>query len=235
MLIRHKKEFGIGLILAVTFLIILIFMFTDNFGGENAFKAADRLFNSISKGSTYYIGDLQKKTQAFNGSTFDAVLKFKDQDSTEKAGKLLSSAGANLTPDGSQLKVGGDLGQILTASLKDSDSMFYNRESQVSSRYGFPGEAVLKTWHTTLKELDKDLKRQKKFKEATIVGDVVKKGVEVGYNFFKIEPQSATSKMGILTFALIFYVVYTLWWGIAIFFLFEGIGLQMTAGSKKEM
>jgi hypothetical protein len=30
-------------------------------------------------------------------------------------------------------------------------------------------------------------------------------------------------------------VVYTMWWGFAIFFLFEGFGLEMKAGKKKEM
>jgi hypothetical protein len=34
----------------------------------------------------------------------------------------------------------------------------------------------------------------------------------------------------------VFYVVYTLWWGFAIFFIFEGIGLSMTkAKVKKEV
>jgi hypothetical protein len=235
MLIRHNKEFIKGLLLAVTFLIILIIMFTDNFGGENAFKAADRLFNSISKGSTYYIGDLLKKTQPFNETSFEAGLKFKDQDSSEKAIKLLSSAGAKTFVEGAQVKVTGNLGQILTSTLKDSDAMFYNRDSDLVSRYGFPGPAVMKTWHSVLKELDKDLKKQSKFKEAAFVGDVIKKGVEVSYNYFKIQPEDARSKIGILSFALVFYVIYTLWWGIAIFFLFEGIGLQMTAGAKKEM
>ena len=65
--------------------------------------------------------------------------------------------------------------------------------------------------------------------------EVVKKGVEVAYNFAKIEPESASSRMGILTFSLIFYVIYTLWWGLAVMFIFEGIGLQMTAGTKKEV
>jgi hypothetical protein len=30
-------------------------------------------------------------------------------------------------------------------------------------------------------------------------------------------------------------VVYTLWWGFAVFYLFEGVGLQLTAGKKKEV
>jgi hypothetical protein len=58
--------------------------------------------------------------------------------------------------------------------------------------------------------------------------------VEVGYNFYGIEPESAASKAGTLTFDLVFYVIYTLWWGFAIFYLSEGMGLQMTKGKKSE-
>ena len=86
-----------------------------------------------------------------------------------------------------------------------------------------------------LKEIDKDLTRQKQFKEASFVADVVKKGIEVSYNFANIVPESAGSRMGILSFSLIFYVIYTLWWGLAVMYLFEGVGLQMTAGTKKEV
>jgi hypothetical protein len=43
-------------------------------------------------------------------------------------------------------------------------------------------------------------------------------------------------KAGLMTFLLVFYVAYTLWWGFAIFFIFEGIGLTMSkAKVKKEV
>jgi hypothetical protein len=42
------------------------------------------------------------------------------------------------------------------------------------------------------------------------------------------------ARAGILSFSLIFYVIYTLWWGIAVLFMFEGIGLEMKKGHKKE-
>jgi hypothetical protein len=73
------------------------------------------------------------------------------------------------------------------------------------------------------------------FAEASFLADVVKKGVEVGYNFYGIEPQQASAKAGILSFSLVFYVIYTLWWGYGILFLFEGVGMQMKKGAKKEV
>ncbi len=235
MLIYDKKTFGIGLLLFITFLIVLGVMFSPFFGGENALKASDKLFNSISKGSTYYIPDILNKAQAMGDAKFEATIKLKTDDLAQKAEKVLTASGSQVSSAGSQLHIRGDLGQALTSALKDSDSMFHNRDTEVSQKYGFPGREALFVWWNVLKEVEKDLTRQAKFKQAAFVSTVIKKGVEVGYNFFGIAPESALSKAGILTFALICYVVYTLWWGIAILFLFEGLGLEMKAGAKKEV
>lgn len=234
-MIRNKGAFIKGLLLAVTFFIVLFGMFLPLFDGENALKAADRLFNSISKGSTYYIPDLTKKDQAFMGEKFEALVKLKTPEMAQQASKLLTAAGAQVTADAAQIKVTGDLGKVLDASLKDSEALFHNRDGELQSKYGFPGKQVMFVWWNILKETDKDFKRQTKFKEAAFVDTVVKKGVEVAYNFFQIAPQTASSRMGILTFSLVFYVIYTLWWGIAVLYLFEGVGLEMKAGAKKEM
>ncbi|HSO71539.1 MAG TPA: hypothetical protein VLR91_02700, partial [Thermodesulfobacteriota bacterium] len=63
-----------------------------------------------------------------------------------------------------------------------------------------------------------------------------KKGLEPSYNFYKVESQRVADRFGIMTFLLVFYVFYTLWWGYAIFYLFEGFGLTMKkAKVKKEV
>ncbi|MBI5251308.1 MAG: hypothetical protein HY912_17605 [Desulfomonile tiedjei] len=234
-MIRNKGAFIKGLLLTVTFFTVLILMFLPFFDGENALKAADRLFNSISKGSTDYVPDLKKKNQAFMGSQFEITAKLKNAEMAQQASKILTAAGAKVTAEGPQIKASGDLGKVVEASLNDSAALFNNRDQELQSKYGLPGKDALFVWWNVYKEMDKDLKRQNKFKESAFVGDVVKKGVEVAYNFFGIAPQTASSRMGILTFSLIFYVIYTLWWGIAVLFLFEGIGLEMKAGAKKEM
>lgn len=235
MLIKDKGHFIKGILLAVTFLVVLFIMFSPFFNGENALRASDRLFNSIAKGSTYYMPGLQKKTQAYVGKTIDISIKFKTQDMAQKAAKILTVAGADVKATGEQLQVKCDLGRTALAALKDSDEMFKNQEAGLVSRYGFGGKEAMFVWWTAFNQFDKALGKQKLFKEADFLGTIVKKGVEVGYNFYGIEPESASSKMGVLAFSLVFYVVYTLWWGIAILFLFEGIGLEMKAGAKKEV
>jgi hypothetical protein len=42
-------------------------------------------------------------------------------------------------------------------------------------------------------------------------------------------------KAGIMTGLLVFYVLYTMWWGFAIFYLFEGVGLTMKKAKIKKV
>lgn len=79
-----------------------------------------------------------------------------------------------------------------------------------------------------MKPLDKQLKKEGKIEEAKIVSDVMKKAVETAHNFYGIEAQKVTDKAGLMTGLLVFYVIYTMWWGFAIYYMFEGIGLSMS-------
>ena len=56
---------------------------------------------------------------------------------------------------------------------------------------------------------------------------VVKKAVEPSYNYYKIEPRKIGDLWGIVLFSLVFYVVYTMWYGFAIMFMFEGWGMRL--------
>jgi hypothetical protein len=56
---------------------------------------------------------------------------------------------------------------------------------------------------------------------------VITKAVELGYNYYEVDPQKIGDKVGIVIFSLVFYVVYTLWYGFAIMFMFEGWGMRL--------
>ena len=229
-----KKMLAVGTIMAIVFIVILAVMFIPIFGGKNAFEAADNFFNSIAKGSTYFIPGLMKDSESYNGKTIDVSAKLPDKAIAAAAVTLLKASGA-LVSEGESLRVSGDLGRISRAALEDADDMFFNRGKQVADKYGVPEKEVLFTWWAAFKEMEKDLKRQKKFKEAAWLSNASKRGLEVGYNFYRIEVRKVSAVVGMLVFSLVFYVAYTLWWGYAVLFLFEGAGLQMKAGVKKEV
>lgn len=236
MLVVNKKEFNTGMVLAVSFLVVLAVMFMPLFGdGRNAFEASDRLFNSIAKGSTYYIPQVLKENEEYKGENIDVAIKLENENMLKKAAQLFFDAGASVSSEGDQLTIKGDLGQILEVAIKNSDTVFHNHGDELVKKYGYHQKEVLYVWFKSFKAINKALTKQEKFKDAKWVEEVIKRTIEVAYNFFQIEPRTAGSAAGWLSFALLFYVVYTMWWGYAILFLFEGFGLQMKAGRKKEV
>ncbi|MDL2121558.1 MAG: hypothetical protein LWX51_00435 [Deltaproteobacteria bacterium] len=226
-MIANKKEFYGGFGLLVGFFVILFIIFSPVFNGQNGMEYLDDLYNSISKGSANYIPKVKKETDTFKGNTVNMALKMADENQAQQTAMLFTNAGATAEVSGAQLNVSGDLGNILTNCLEDSKSMYNNDGATVSNKYGYNERQVLYNWHTALKAADKDLKKQKLFKEAKVVALVIKKVVETSYNYYTIEPQKITDKMGIVIFSLVFYVCYTLWYGFAILFMFEGWGLRL--------
>lgn len=234
MLIPEKKQFLKGFIMAVLFFIVLFVMFTPNFGGVNAFNASDKLFNSIAKGSTNYIEFLEKESAPFKENKVEIEIALEESDLNSDAEKILSTAGMEAKVEGEKIAVAGTLGVMIDAAIKDSKDMFYNKGDTVKGRYGIEEKKALLVWWQILGATIKAFNSDKRFKEAKMIEEVMARGIGVGYNFYKIEPEMASTKAGVLTFALLFYILYTLWWGFAIFFMAEGLGLQLAGGSKKE-
>lgn len=226
-MIAGKGKFALGLVLLAAFTGVLIVMFSPIFNGKNALQYLDALYNSISKGSAYYIPDVKEEIQGYSGHAVSVTLQFKDPSQAEKTALLFGAAGAAVLSEGALLKVKGELGAILKACLADSDAMYHNRGEQVSGKYGYDEREVMYNWWSACKAMDKDLKKQKKFKEAKTLDLVKSKAVETAYNYYRIEPQRITDRLGIVIFSLAFYVLYTLWYGFAIMFLFEGWGMRL--------
>ena len=227
-MIAHKKEFYGGVGMVAIFAVILTIMFSPVFNGKNALEYLDALYNSISKGSAYYIPTVKEETDKFIGTEVKATLTMADTEEAKQSALLFKKSGSNAIVTGSQLKVTGSLGKILENCLVDADAMYHNDGKKVSEKYGYNERQALFNWWKAFKEMDKELKNQKKFKEAKIIALVVKKAVESSYNYYQIEPQKIGDRFGVVIFSLIFYVAYTLWYGFAIMFMFEGWGLRLS-------
>lgn len=237
MLIRHAKPFNIGLMLAISFVGVLLLIFSPIFGGgKNGLVYSDELFNKLSKGSSYFIPAVAKSNEKFMGKTFDVTVKMENPADVQKAVKVFITGGAQVGATDTELKISGDLGKVLSSMLTDSDAMYKNKDAEVSARYGFDGKEVMTLWHVVFTKSIKELQKAKMIDEANMVSTALKKGVEPAYNFFGIEAQDIADKWAIVTALLVFYVAYTMWWGYAIFYMFEGIGLSMKkAKVKKEV
>lgn len=226
-MIANKKEFFTGLGLLISFGIILAVIFSPVFGGHNGLNYLDSLYNSISKGSAYYIPAVKEKTAEFSNESVSANLVLGSDTQAAQVAGLFEKSGAAVTISGSELDVSGTFGGIFDNCLADAKLMYDNDGEAIFSKYGMEEKRVLYNWHSGLKALEKDLNRQKKFKEAKIVALAIDKAVDLSYNYYGIESKKISEKLGVVIFSLIFYVIYTLWFGFSILFLFEGWGLKL--------
>jgi hypothetical protein len=226
-MIENKKKFLTGLGLMATFVVVLIIFFSPVFNGKNGLEYLDDLYNSISKGSAYYIPKLREDLQPLAGSTVEMDLVLKSAEQARQTSLLFEKAGALTKVSENTLKVSGDLGAILQTCLEDADAMYINDGAKISARYGYNERQVMYNWWTASKEMDKDLKKQKKFKAADAVATVEKKAIEMVYNYYRIEPQKISDRYGIVVCSLIFYVIYTVWYGFAFMYMFEGWGMKL--------
>ena len=227
MIASRGKFFG-GVALMVAFAVVLVAMFLPIFEGRNALDYMDSLFNSVSKGSAYYVADLQGEAEDQLGNAVAVKIRVVSETQARRTAELFRAGGATAEVAEAELRVSGDLGGILDRCLRDADEMFANAGAGVRDRYGYEEKRVLFDWWTALKAMDEDLKRQNRFAEAAFVVKVKEKAVECAYNYYGIEPWKVSDKMGVILLSLVFYVFYTVWYGYAIIFTLEGWGLNLS-------
>jgi hypothetical protein len=226
-MIANKKKFGTGVGLMVAFCVVLFIIFMPFFGGKNGLDYLDDLYNSISKGSANYIGKARAEAEKFNGQQVTVTLKMKSAQQAEQTAKLFNDAKAMVNTTDATLKVSGDIGQIMGASLDDAKLMYDNNGKAIQDKYGYNERQVLYNWWTANDAMVADLNRQEQFKAAKAVTTVNTKAIETAYNYYGIQAQNIGDRLGIVIFSLVFYVIYTLWYGFGILYMFEGWGMRL--------
>jgi preprotein translocase subunit YajC len=227
-MIYNKKEFYGGASLLVVFFVVLFMMFQPIYHGHNGMQFLDNLYNSISKGSINYSSQLKGEMDKFDGKTIEVTLNYASEAQAAQSVDLFLNAGAQASAEGKALHVAGSLGAILKNSLDDAQVMYDNDGEAIRAKYGIEPRRVLYNWWTSYKLMNKALGNQKEFAAAKAVDTVQTKSVEASYNYYGVEAQSITDDIGLVIFSLVFYVAYTLWYGFAILFVFEGWGLKLS-------
>jgi hypothetical protein len=227
-MIYNKKEFYGGAGLLVVFFAVLFMMFQPIYHGHNGMQFLDNLYNSISKGSINYSSQLKGEMDKFDGKTIEVTLNYASEAQAAQSVDLFLNAGAQASAEGKALHLAGSLGAILKNSLADAQVMYDNDGEAIRAKYGIEPRRVLYNWWTSYKLMNKALGNQKEFAAAKAVDTVQTKSVEASYNYYGVEAQSITDDIGLVVFSLVFYVAYTLWYGFAILFVFEGWGLKLS-------
>ena len=229
MLIHEKGPFVRGSILLISFLVLFCVLLTPIMRDEKGnhltgLQYADNVFNELSKGSSYFIPSVREHVKTVEKVNVKVTV-------TMKKAELAETASA----DGAKVSYEGNLAAMLNAATTDADSLYHNDAATVSARYD--GTHALKAaaaWWYVLSPSIKELQKQRLIAEAQVVDQVLRRAVEPGNNFYSVEPVKVSDHIWLMSGMLIFYVIYTLWYGFAIFELFEGVGLAMTKSKVKQ-
>jgi hypothetical protein len=235
MLITDKKLFAKGILLLASFVVVFLLIFSPIFpGGVNGLHFSDDLFNKLSKGSSYFIPEVAQNVKKFEGKQISVEVKPKSPADLALAQTILAKAGAQGEAKGDMLLVTGDLGRMLGKVVSDADLLYKDDAKTLTDAYGMDGKAAMKGWWTLLNGMIKPLQKAKQIDEANILNTVNQKAIEPAYNFFGIPAESIMTKIPTVAGLLIFYVVYTMWYGYGIFDIFNGIGLSMSKSKIKK-
>lgn len=225
----QKKLKTRGTWMLVSFFILLGVIFTPVFpGNQNGLDYMDNLFNMISKGSVYFIPASMESSEQYVGQMIDVTFTVKDEQQAEGTADLFRKNGAEVTVTATELTIKADMGVILKSSLEDSDHMYNNNGTPVAEKYGYNERQVLYNWWMAYRGIAHDLNMQKSFKEAKVFDAIQKRAIEPAYNYYGVDSGNYKDYLLLIIAALAFYVVYTLWYGFGIMYLFEGFGMNIS-------
>ncbi|HBT97683.1 MAG TPA: hypothetical protein DEB25_08695 [Desulfobulbaceae bacterium] len=230
-------------LLLIPFFVILVALFMRLYpspqGGKvNGLDYFDNFFNEVSKGSSFNEeaqGKQMKIADGFSGQTFKSVIKIKGdqkvkyspEDAAQTAAKLLTTTGLQATAAGDEVTVEGDLGAMTKAVVEDSIAMYNNQGEALRGKYDLDAQQALFTWHQIMDSLNKDLTKQNQFESAKTMKNLMTKAIEPAYNYYGVKVTPVKEEIPLLIFALVFYVIYTVWYGFGIMYLFEGLGVNI--------
>ena len=222
-----------GYLLLVSFFAVLIAIFMPLFPAPHTDKKVngldylDNFFNELSKGSAYYIPALMKAAEKYKGQEFTTTLKMKSPESAAVIAKLFATNNIEATAEGEKVNVSGDFGRMITIMLEDADAMYHNKGEELRAKYGVDERQTIYAWYQALTAMEKDMMKSENFAQAKFVKNCMTKAVEPAYNYYKVEAKPVKEEIPLLIAALAFYVIYTMWYGFGLLYLFEGMGIKL--------
>ena len=222
-----------GYLLLVSFFAVLVAIFMPIFPAAHGDKKVngldylDNFFNELSKGSSYYIPDQLKAAEKYKGQEFTTTLKMKSPESAAVIAKLFATNNIEATAEGEKVNVSGDFGRMITIMLEDADAMYNNKGEELRAKYGVDERQTIYAWYQALTAMEKDMMKSENFAQAKFVKNCMTKAVEPAFNYYKVEVVPVKEEIPLLIAALAFYVIYTMWYGFGLLYLFEGMGIKL--------
>lgn len=224
----QKKLKVRGIFMLISFFALLGIIFSPVFPGQkNGLDYMDNLFNMISKGSSYFIPQWSETSAQAAGQSIDVTITMKSDKEAADTAKLFAASGAQVTVSGAELAIRGDVARITKAALDDADMLFKNDGRPVAEKYGFDERLALFNWWNSFAKISKDLTKQKAFDSAKLFDNIQKKALEPAYNYYGVKIENWKENIVLVLASLAFYVIYTLWYGFGLMYVFEGLGYKI--------
>lgn len=234
----HRRPLARGVFMLVSFAILFALILlpiapaTDG-GRLTGLQYADSVFNSLSKGSSYFIPASEEAAAAMLNRKVNLATAFATAEQAALAARILKKSGMNVAITGNAVAFEGDLGQTLKAAVRDADYLYHNDGAAISAEYdGAKPLAVAAAWWHALNPCIHQLQKQGRNLEAAAVQEVIKRAIEPGNNFYGIKAEKVSANLLLVTALLLFYICYTLWYGFGIYEIFDGLGLMGNRAEK---
>lgn len=217
-----------GIFMLISFFVLLGVIFAPIFPGKmNGLNYMDNLFNMISKGSSYFIPQSMVEGAKLAGQSIDVKIKMANDKEAVETAKLFAAGGAQAVASGAEVAIKGDVAGIVKNSLADADFMFKNEGKPIVDKYGYDEKKVMFNWWTSFAKINKDLTKQSNFDTAKVFANIQKKALEPAYNYYGVKIENWKENIVLVLASLAFYVVYTLWYGFGLMYVFEGMGYKI--------
>lgn len=248
-MIVNKGAFAKGAVLMVSFLGIFFLIMSPVFHGKNGLEFSDDFFDKLAKNSSDYFDTVKAASAKMKGKQLAVTATISKPDpkdvpdpakaqeranaDAQTAAKALTAAGAQVEVKDNVLNVKCDLGALMEFSAAKAEAVFHVHEEVANAPENVANRKLTKDIWKAMGAMIKPLQRDGKVTEAKALDTVMRKALEPAYNFYGIDGEPVSKNAVMLAFLLVFYVVYTLWYGYSIFFMFEGIGMSMKKSKKK--
>ena len=254
MAVSNKSALLKGIVLLVSFCVVFALIMSPLYKDQNGkpqtgLEFADDFFNKLAKNSSDYFDQVKNAAAKQKGKQLSVTATIarpdpKDEPDAAKAqekankeaqdvAKALQAAGATVETKDNVLTIKGDLGAMIEFSSTKAQQVFAVVGPAAEKPENLADRKMLKSLWRGFGAMIKPLQKELKVDEAKALDTAMKKGLEPAYNFYGIPGEPVSKNILLLSFLLVCYVVYTMWYGYGIFYTFEGIGMSMKKSKKK--
>lgn len=225
--IADPQKFWLGTGGLACFAVCLLAATRPVVAGRSGLQFADDLFNRLAKNSTYAIPEAREQAARLIGVQVDLGVTPREEVDLGEVVQLLSAAGveAIALPDG-RVRLSGDLGRLSEAAFADAEQAFRNQGAVLESRYHMRSAEAAYAWWVVYDGLTRRYTQENRAGEANFCKFMLTRVLEPAYNFRGIEASSIRQHAGPVVLLLVAYVLYTVWYGYAILYVFEGLGIR---------